>query len=332
MSDDEQQGPEPTRDRREELFEQLEAAAETAREHGRVAGEATARGLAFLSGLFWGFLGGLAFRLTYIGTRFLPFFGRLWWKGVFMAALKIYYKRSGGDAIALVGDDHTDTLEPRPAKWFDGLEELDDQPGWRLKGGDDRTFAPSRHGGPLRLGSTPIIPVNRNERRVGSHLEASVTEAIDANGYRELYDIEGADLHLDVNMDGAASAGTPLADGGMDWTMDFKPRSVPMVKDAIIDLSAGEGFGGQAISWMRYADTDPEATSPEAIEQAQERGFLAGLAGKDHSGMLVKLLLIAGGIIVGGLAAPHLPEILQLLMGGGGGSGGGGGAILPGGI
>jgi hypothetical protein len=238
-----------------------------------------------------------------------------------VVALQRYWKKSGGDAIGLKGNDQSNTAELAPVKYDEGLGDQEDQPGWRVKG-EDRTFAPAHAGGPIRLGKTPILPINEDERRAGSWLECNVTEAIADGQMAELYDVGSADLRATI--DYAAGSAPAMSDGGMAVTdMEFNPRESPVFKDTIIDLTSPQDYDGRAMSWWKYADHDPTKTTPEALDNAEQRGMLAGLAGQDNKDMIVKIMLIAAGCIIGGIAAPHLPEIVRIFAGGGGGGGGG---------
>jgi hypothetical protein len=286
-------------------------------------GESLGERVTTAAGILWRVPATLFDTLLYAVTRVVPFFGTKWWKVWATVALHRYHKKAGGDAIALKGNDQSSKAELAPVKYDEGLDDQEDQPGWRVKG-EDRTFAPAHAGGPIRLGKTPILPINEDERRVGSWLECNVTEAIADGQMAELYEVESADLRATIDYGPGAGGQPAVSDGGMNVTdMEFEPRESPIFKDTIIDLTSPQDYDGRAMSWWKYADHDPTKTTPEALDNAEQRGLLAGLAGHDNKDMIVKIMLIAAGCIIGGIAAPHLPEIVRIFAGGGGGGGGG---------
>jgi len=288
-------------------------------------GDALGERVVWAAGVLWRVPASLVDALWYAATRLLPFFGTKWWKVWAVVALNRYHKKAGGDAVGIKGNDQSGTAELAPVKYDDGLGEQEDQPGWRVKG-EDRTFAPSHAGGPIRLGKTPILPINEDERRTGSWFECNVTEAIGGGQMAELYEVESAELRatIDYASGGPAPA---MSDGGMAVTdMEFDPRESPVFKDTIIDLTSPADYDGRAMSWWKYADHDPTKTTPEALDNAEQRGLLAGLAGHDNKDMIIKIMLIAAGMVVGGILAPHAPEIIRIFVGGGGGGGESGGA------
>jgi hypothetical protein len=264
-------------------------------------------------------------QLTYVVMRVLPFVGGAFWKRLAMVSLANYHKRAGGDAVALLGKEEANKADLKPVQYQDGLDELEDGPGWSVKG-MDRKYKPSRHGGPFRLGKTPVVPIDITSTRAGSPLECEVVEAIDQGRTRPLYRVgDDAQLTATVDYSDAVGGSQALADGGAQMQAQFDPGQSPIFDDVIVDLSPGGEYDGQAYSMWKYMDADPDKTTPEQIEMAKNRGLIAGMAGRDYKSLLVKIMLIGGAVAVAGLIGP---EIVSGLLGGGGG-GGGGGSINP---
>jgi hypothetical protein len=215
----------------------------------------------------------------------------------------------------------------KPIKWKDSVAtDEDEQPGWKVKG-EDRTFEDSNHDAVFRVGDVPVVLINEDETRSGSWLEATVTEAIDAGNMTEVYNVESADLTATIDY-GDAVPGAAMSDGGANVQREFDPKTSPVFEDMWIDTTSDEGYAGRALSWWKYADHDPTTTSPEEIDRAQERGWLAGLAGHgDNTAFVIKVLLIALGMVATFVLGPDL--ISALFASGGGGGGGGGGGIIP---
>jgi hypothetical protein len=262
-------------------------------------------------------------QLTYTIMRLLPFVGGAFWRRLAMVSLANYHKRAGGDAVAILGKQEANKATLKPVQYQDGLDELDDEPGWSVKG-MERKYKPSRHGGPFRLGKTPVLPIDLTETRAGSPLECEVTEAVDQGRTRPLYRVDNsAELQARIDANGALGGqGAAVSDGGMNMERGFDPGQSPIFEDMIVDLSPDGDYDGQAISFWKYSDADPDKTTPEQLELAKNRGLLAGMAGRDYKSLMVKLMLIAGAVAVAGLVGP---EIVNALFASGGGGGGGGG-------
>jgi hypothetical protein len=302
------------------------------RDEPQAAGKAETRGKQAANavrGFFGPFLRTIAMfvaQLTYVVMRMLPFVGGAFWKRLALVSLANYHKRAGGDAVALLGKEEANKADLKPVQYQDGLDELEDEPGWSVKG-MDRKYKPSRHGGPFRLGKTPIVPIDLTATRAGSPLECEVVEAIDQGRTRPLYRVsDDAELTATVDYSDAVGngGGQVFADGGGNMRTEFDPGQSPIFDDTIVDLSPGGDYDGQAFSMWKYMDADPDKTTPEQLELAKNRGLLAGMAGRDYKSLMVKLMLIAGAVAVAGLVGP---EIVGGLLGGGGS--GGGGSINP---
>jgi hypothetical protein len=291
---------------------------------GVTTGNRIATALTRIGSALWVVPGAIARQLTYTAARFLPFIGAKWWKGVTVFALKAYYKRSGGDAVGLLGNEHAGSATVAPVKWKDDVDtEQDERPGWKVKG-ESRTFEDSNHDAVFRIGNTPVVLINEDETRSGSWLEANVSEAIDAGNMTEVYNVEQADLTATIDY-GDEMPGGALSDGGATVQREFNPKNSPVFEDMWIDTTSGDGYDGRAISWWKYADHDPTTTSPEEIDRAQERGWLAGLAGHgDNTAFVVKVLLIALGMVATFVLGP---DLIAALFASGSGGGGGGGVI-----
>jgi hypothetical protein len=179
----------------------------------------------------------------------------------------------------------------------------------------------------MRVGNTPLVLINEDETRSGSWLEANITEAIDAGNTSKVYDVSDAELSATIDY-GDAADGAALSDGGAAVSREFHPRESPVFSDMLIDMSSDEGFDGRALSWWKYSHHDPTTTAPEEIDRAQERGWLAGLAGnRDQAAFVIKVMLIALGMIAIFVLGPDIVSAIFANSGGDGGGGGGGGLV-----
>lgn len=298
--------------------------AEKSHEAGRVLGDS----IRLIGTVIWFFLGGIGKHIVVVVTRFLPYFGTKWWKFLSVFAFNTYFKRVSGspDVIGLITEEDTQVIRFAPARLEYGLEEIEDEAGWNVLG-EDRYWKRSAHPEIFRIGKVPVVWFDRDSIRAGSPLESRVTEAIDAGDMRELYNVEQAEITARIDYPDAMG-GQAVADGGEDYTIrrDFNWKEAPIFEDMLIDVSAGEGFAGRALSFTHYNDHAPHETDPEELVKAEQRGWLAGLAGGDRTGFILKVMLIAAGIVLGTLAIVLLgPRLLSQ-----GAQGGGGGIIPPG--
>jgi hypothetical protein len=262
-------------------------------------------------------------QLLYLLLRFTPG-GAKFWKGLAKASLYNYHKRSGGDAL---GVNHlpNEGVELLPIKYQQGLEELDDKPGWKAKG-RDKVWEPSAQGQALSwLGKTPLVMLDDDADYQGTWLDCGVVDAIDKGNMRELYRADAGTFTAEItDHSGVIGGGAARADGGYNVERDFVPETSPIFEDMIIDLGSGEGFNGSAISFRRYADIARDTSTQEKLKLAEQRGYLAGMDPGEYKSLMLKIMLIGGAVAIAGLVGP---EIVAALFGGGGD--GGGGSVIP---
>lgn len=279
-------------------------------------------------GQAWKGLGVFIGQLTFNLSRMIPFVSTKFWHGMSIFSLHKYHTKAGGDAIGLEGSEENGKVQLTPVKWFDGAKD-EEEAGWHVKG-EDRVYQPSKHPSMVRLGRTPLVPLNADETRAGSLYECSVAEAVVQGRYAPIYDVSEATLSADVKIMQGGGQGQAIADGGVDagWerlSSSFDPRGSPIFSDYLIDLGSDDPYNGQTVSLFSYATMDEAKTTPERMNQAEQRGLIAGRLGQDTKQLMVRLMLIAAGIAIGGILASHAPAIMKLLIGGGAGGGGGGG-------
>jgi hypothetical protein len=263
-------------------------------------------------------LNGLLFAIL----RVTPFGGRFW-RLLAVKGLENYWKRSGADRIGLEKRPNG-KVALTPVKWRPpGELELDERGGWKAKG-RDKTWEPVAEGQTgARLGRTPIVPLDSESWRDSSWAEASIAEAVDLGETRPVYNVSEAVLSAEVEMTGQPNGAR--ADGGAAVSnVQFEPRQSPIFEDTIIDIASGEGFDGRAVSFGKVKEMYAEHTTTDEMAAQEDRGYLAGMSKQDMKSMLVKLMLIAGLIALGGLIGPELVAALF-----GGGAGGGGGSMIP---
>jgi hypothetical protein len=253
----------------------------------------------------------------------LSILGAKMWHGLTLRSLKAYHRAAGGDRIGLVNKPGG-KIDLQPVKYQTAAETDQETPaGWHVKG-VDKHFKPATFGnsGP-RLGKTPVIPLDSESWRATSTLEARVAEAVDQGETRPLYRVDDAELTATLDARGAAGA---RADGGQMQVDDitFEPRSSPVFDDTIINLNAGAGYNGAAVSWAKAKELMRERTTTDEMDRQEQRGLLAGMSRNDMKSLMLKLMLIAGAIALGGLVGP---ELVTAVLGSGGGGGGGG--IVP---
>jgi len=250
-------------------------------------------------------------------TRPIPRVGEAVWRRVSYKAIHNYHKAAGGDAIALeVQPSNKWDLTPVKYREPEAVE-MDEKPGWKARK-RDKVWRPSADDAQGRLGRTPVVALDSDSWRSTSTYQARVAEAVDLGETRPLYDVESADLSATVQFQGAGGNGGAVADGGAVVNdMEFRPRDSPIFEDTIIDLSSGD-FDGQQVSWAKAKELFVERTTTDEMEMQEERGFLAGRAGKEYAKLALKLMLIAGAVAIAGLIGKEV--VIALLGNGGGGS------------
>lgn len=137
-----------------------------------------------------------------------------------------------------------------------------------------------------------------------SLLEGRVRDAIDTGDFEYLVDgdvilhehvwqpSENGDGELEVATDGGQANAKQVADRQIEIDADGIPT------DALIDISTASGNGAR-VSWNRVNDILHETATTEEMNRQEERGELAGAAGKDEKVMrIMKWTLITIAFIV----------------------------------
>lgn len=274
----------------------------------------------FVGRIAWAFAVNIL-QFFYHITRFGP--GSGFWKKLSQWGLYKYHRATGGDRLGLEFRPNG-KVEPIPVKWKPPeLCEEDEKPGWRAKG-RDRAWTPTTEGADgHRLGKVPIVPLDSDNWRASSVMEARVAEAVDQGYTRPLYRVDEAELEATINY-GAAAGGQAVADGGANVERVFQPQHSPVFEDMIIDLNGEDGYDGSAISFNKVRELMLETTTTDEMKAQEQRGFLAGRSGQDVKKLAFKLFLAA---IVFLLLFELGPVLIENVLGGGGGGGGGG--LIP---
>jgi hypothetical protein len=241
------------------------------------------------------------------------------WSGTLRASLKGLRKSTNADAInfAYLGNGRVKPL-PIANTGREGGERL-----WKSKDGN-HTWIPSASGNEIALGpgGVPVTFSSTDANVLNDELTARMDQALALGDDWPL--VKGATVNA-FFVEDAADPQQAVADGGANRTLkDVSIDSVPEVRDALsdhlIDLS---GTDHRVMSWDGYVGTQIEKMPSEEHENAELRGRMME-KDQDYGKMAMKLLLIAGAIVVLSLAAVF---VLPKLLGGGGGGGGGGGFL-----
>lgn len=302
-------------------------------EPGRVAGTAQTVG----GGIAWGIVAPFHFMKVLFVTIFtsvsrkIPFVGKSFWRGMIKWSTRQYQKSAGADVVNFSAEPHG--FEPRAANWVEAdPDEPDQEPGWQEVSGD-KTWGPGAEGRDVeRFGKADVIITDRSAHKTATPLKMRFAEALD------LEQVDGLIMDPDINQtivqqwpkDPMEIQNDPqaVADGG---TMAQRHEERPVVDpedlgwdDALVDLASDFRDGkGMRVSARKYKHQKLSSTDAEEMQKQETRGFLAGKAGRDESG-LIKLFIIV--LVVIGIVAVG-PEFVTALFGGGGG--GGGGSMLP---
>ena len=260
----------------------------------------------------------LVLNLMLFGSRVMPGSWKMW-KAFWRAGLRGMYKSSKKvETIGhiMVGGE----IKPVPLQ-FDHDENkyktLADEPEWwETQAEADNEYRIA--------GSVPTVWASATANEVGSHLQAEVAEAMDLGKDRPL--VKDATVRHTTISAGDMSAsgnGQAMADGGTsEYTTRATFEDPGILEDGLVPLD-WEG-DARVVSVRKYYETYPSTEAPEKMDQQRLIGRLME-KDQDREKLVMKLLLIAGAIIVGALG---VVEVLPVVLGGGGG-GGGGGSIIP---
>lgn len=236
------------------------------------------------------------------------------WNGLLRASYRGLAKASSADALvhAYRPSGRVDVMPAQYQAAADsGGKPLwitpDEQDWWVPNGGSqDTVFGP---------GNVPCLMAASDSYAVNNELKARCAEALDLGHDAPLYENPQIDV-FEVTYEDLKD-GEAVTDGGAAQTK-LDVRDVGELKDHLIDIS---GTDSRILSYDKYKETHPEKLGSEEHQNSEDRGRLSEQNG-DMSAYAMKMLLIAGLIIVGALLAVFvLPELVS------GGSGGGGGML-----
>lgn len=251
-------------------------------------------------------------------TRVIPGTWKMW-RGFLKAGYRGIYRSTSADYIGHINVGGK--IKHVPVE-FDHEENkiktlADEDPEWWYVAAEgDNTYS--------TIGNVPAVWASARANEVGSHVQAEVAEVLDLGGGQWL--AESADVDAEIVVDaqgGQQGAGTAVADGGVaaqNLELQVTGAEPGFLRDEVVDLRHEDD--ARVISMDKYYETYPEKADPKEMQNQRDMGRLME-ADSDLSAYAMKMLLIAGAIVVLSLAAVFvLPELL-----GGGGSGGGGGII-----
>jgi len=301
----------------------------------RARGGAETLGAGIAMGILWPLHFVKVFLRTWFSTltRKIPFVGKSFWRGMIKWSTRQYQKAAGADVVNFSAEAHG--LEPRAANWVEAdPDEPDQEPGWQEVSGD-KTWGPGAEGRDVeRFGKADVIITDRSAHKTATPIKMRFAEALDLEQVDGLIvdpTIQQTTVQTwpknpaEIDVDG--SQGQALADGGGVVERELPPEFVSPEDlgwdDALVDLSSDFGDGlGMRVSSRKYKHQKLSSTDAEEMQKQETRGFLAGKAGRDESG-LIRLFIIV--LVVIGIVAVG-PEFVTALFGGGGG---GGGSMLP---
>lgn len=250
-------------------------------------------------------------------AKMIPYTTRLY-RRLAIKGLRGYYKRSDADAIG---------IEKRPNGELDFVpvtylaSEVTDEgqrPGWQVHGRDRSYDAASMGDSVAYLNDTPVVPLHSDATVESTWMAPRIAEAVELDNYWPIFTNPTFQMPQNVATNGDQTA---VADGGGLNAGDMVDPG-HYAGDSIVDLDSGSGHDGMRISFSKAQDILDERTTSERMDMQEQRGrIMSNLqGGKEEYAM--KMMLIAGAIIV--LAFAALKGIPLLL-----GSGGGGGSINP---
>jgi len=230
------------------------------------------------------------------------------WRRVAIWSLNQMHKNSGGDAVGLVINEDM-SLDIQPAKLKRGTLDDDDveEPGWHLRD-RDRVWAETADGRDLaRAGKAPVAFLPASSTRRVSPIEAEVKAAIDNDRWQHVLSVDQPSaVEMDVTLDAAAANaaqnGEAVADGGVDARVRNVKRAV--LDDTLVDISNDE-----RVSFQKVVDQYRAQSDVERMDEQQRLGFQAGRVDADErdvQGFVIKVMLLALGIVAAALIGPDL--------------------------
>jgi len=237
------------------------------------------------------------------------------WKGVIRAGYKGLYKASNADGI--IHSYAGDQVNIEPAQYHASADE-DGNPLWITPGEADEWVPSGGRDTALGPGNVPMLLASGDYYSLNSELQARVDRALSMGHDQPLYRNPTVNL-IEVEYEEVKNGELATDGGNMGREISITDERL---EDHLIDLT---GTNDMILSWEGYKETHPEKMGSEEHENAEFRGRMME-KDQDYGRLAMKLMIIAGLIVVGALAAVFvLPQLL-------GGGGGGGGSVVPGGI
>lgn len=244
------------------------------------------------------------------------------WRSITRAGYKGMKKSSSADVIGhiIVGGEikHVPLSFNHEREQFETMG--DDPEYWETSGEYQDRY---------QVGPVGTIFASSQSNDVGDHVQAEVQKAMDVGKSEYLYESAQVNhTHIEQKIDPDDGA---IADGGETTNQYREIVSVDdpgSLSDRLIDLGWGKDAEGRVVSASNYWESYPRTPEPEKHDQQRQIGRMMEMD-QDRTSLAFKMLLVAGAIVVGSLAAVFvLPELLGG-AGGGSGDGSGGGGIIP---
>ncbi len=265
----------------------------------------------------------VTFNLLLFFTRFAPM-GNKFWKGLINAGYKGLVKStSGAEGVGHIVEEGRIKHKPVAYKQGGGDGPVDDAR-WITNDGEWFKSPSSAKSTYLAAGRVPSIWASSKQNELGNHIAAETAEVLDMGG--EEYVFSDATIHHNqITVEGGTGQDGAMADGGTTkhQTKEYVNTQNPgSLRDVLVPL--GTEADGRVVSMEKFYQVFGEHSDSEEME---EQHMMGRLAEKDPSGdrsFVLKVLLIAAGLVAIFVLGPPLISALF-----GGAAGGGGGSIVP---
>jgi hypothetical protein len=276
--------------------------------------------------------GGVGFFIGFLAyaSSWLPP-GVVLWRRLLMKSLKNYKSAANADAIGFVFRG-SGSIDPRAVKYL-GSDTEDQEGKWATKSTGEKWGAGVEGSAVNLLGKTPVAFFDEEDPDRVTSKYGRAAEAVDMGQTRPLY------TNVQVDEVVAEKAIYPpgtnpeeaIADGGhvepeetQVLDREYRVQGGGQLVDVLIDLSSPEGTSGGRISFEKAKELRAETTTTEEMQRQEDRGRISELKRRADRKFVLKVLLIAAGII----GIVYLgPMLIESLFSSGGGGGGGG--VMP---
>jgi hypothetical protein len=248
------------------------------------------------------------------------------WQNRMKKNIKRMYKATDADAIGFVVRKKGDIL-PTPVKYRPpDIEDEDNPHGLWEAGHMDQTFTAATGANATEtINNIPVVWLHTDDWAEASFSGALLAEAVELGNTEPLYQNPTVNV---LTLEQPADADAARADGGVKSETRIENATPGALKDEVVDVESVGRHDGTRVRWEKFFDLRMQETTVEEMDQAQERGRLAGLreamGGADNQH--IKWFVL--GMVGLGLGAFWLGAKYGG-AGGGGGGGGGGGDVMP---